>query len=362
MKSRDEIRLNNQPAPAGSAAPAPSASDLDHVDLPSTVISMRQRIKSSLALPVIVVIILITLGGAMVNTQFFQHSIWTLILESCSTAIIVACFEGLIMISGGIDLSVGSTYLAGAMMGASVVYHGHSDLLAILAALGVGLGIGLVNGLLVNYVGISPIIATLGTLFVVEAAVQDISQGNPIGPLPERFTALGQTIWHTVPLLVIIALVFAALVHGMLEHTVIGPRIRAIGGNREAARALGLNPKIASTVLYVLMGAVAAFAGVLEAANLGAGDPTLGTNLELTVIAAVIIGGTSVYGAVGSIPGVVFGSILLALLVVGLVLMHWSGALNDLVLGAVLILAASIAQLRHARTFRMSIKEVENDD
>ncbi len=124
----------------------------EQVGLPSTVLSTRLRMRSSLALPVIAVIAVITFGGAAYTSGFLSGATWINILRTASFTSIVACFEGLVMISGGLDLSVGSTFLAGAMVSAAVANSGQSDVVSILATVGVGVGIGAVNGLLANTV------------------------------------------------------------------------------------------------------------------------------------------------------------------------------------------------------------------
>ena len=211
------------------------------------------------------------------------------------------------------------------------------------------------NGFLINYVGITPIIATLGTLFGVRAIVTTWSGGLPVGPLPDRFTTLGQKTVGTVPVLLFYVVVIAVFAHVLLEYTPFGTTIRAVGANRDAARALGLNPRRASTLVYMLAGRFAALAGALQAAQLGAADPTLGTGLELQVIAAVVIGGISISGSIGTISGAVCGAILLSVLTTGLVLLHFQGDLQNLVVGVVIVLAAGIDQLRKKRMFRTSL-------
>jgi ribose/xylose/arabinose/galactoside ABC-type transport system permease subunit len=329
------------------------------VVMPSTAMTFGSKIRGSLALPVLIVIVLFTLIGGTQNSYFLSGGTWVNILTAASFTSIVACFEGLVMISGGLDLSVGSTFLAGAMVSAELSARGHSTPVVVLATLCVGAGIGAINGVLANYVGIPPIIATLGTLFCVSAVVATLSGGLSIGPLPHRFTDIGSSTWGPIPSVVFWAIGVALIAHVMLRFTTFGIKIRAIGGNRIAAAGLGLNVRRISTIVYILCGVAAAFSGVLEASNLGAGSPTFGTDLELQVIAAVVIGGVSLYGAVGEISGMVLGSILLSLLTVGLLLLHFNPSMQDFAVGLVMVIAVSVDRLRRAVMFKVSSRDVQ---
>lgn len=326
------------------------------VALASTSVSLRRRLQGNSTLAVLVAIVAFTLIGETQTNQFLKYNTWINILENGSFTAIVAIFMALVMISGGLDLSVGSTLVAGAVTAAVLVQRGDSVGVALLVALGVGAGIGVLNGFLINYIEITPIIATLGTLFGVRAIVTTWSGGLPVGPLPERFTVLGQKTIGTVPILLFYVVVIAVLAHVLLEYTTFGTTLRAVGANRGAARALGLNPRRVSTLVYILAGAFAALAGALQAAELGAADPTLGTGLELQVIAAVVIGGISIFGSIGTISGAVCGAVLLSVLTTGLVLLHFQGDLQNFVVGVVIVLAAGIDQLRKKRMFRTSLR------
>ena len=327
------------------------------VDLASRSIPLAQRVKTSPSLPVVAAIVVFTIIGIAETSEFLNGQIWVNIIRDASFTAIVACFEGLVIISGGLDLSVGASFLAGAMT-AGALSQAHGDALAIVGAGGVGIGIGLLNGLLISYLALSPIIITLGTLFATTSVVTTLSGAATIGPLSNSFTVIAEGTWGPIPVVVFYALGIAVCAHVMLEHSSFGTRIRATGGNRGAARALGLNPRRVSTAVYVLSGLFAAWAGLLEAANLGAASPTYGSDLELQVIAAVVIGGTSIYGAIGSMSGAVFGSILLSILATGLILLHINGTMQDFVVGVVIILAVGADQLRNKLMFRTSVRRM----
>lgn len=345
--------------PHQSAAPMGSSSAGGQLGRAQTTLSFRSRVSTSLALPVVVAIVVIVLLGSTQSTLFLSGGTWSNILRASSFVIILASFEAIVLISGGLDLSIGASLLAGAMMAAYAVAYWESIPLAFLAALGVGLLIGCINGLLINWLKVSPIIATLATLFGVSSIVVTLSGGLAIGPLPDAFTAIGNAKAGIVPAVFVYAIVIALGVHVVLEYTYWGTRIRAIGGDREAAEKVGVNVPVTSFAIYAVTGTFSALAGLLLAANLGSGSPTFGVGMELTVIAAVVIGGVSIYGAIGTIPGVVAGSILLSLITVGLVLLRIPGSLQDLFVGLVLVSAVAIDRFRKDRMFRASVRNVK---
>jgi ribose transport system permease protein len=293
--------------------------------------------------------------GGLVND--FLNS-YTLIQTATDASFFAVMAVGatMVIISGGIDLSVGSVLLAGSMVSAALAQDGRGPVLAVLAGIAVGAAVGLLNGVLINYLRISAIIVTLGTLFAVRAIVSWRSGGNPIAPLPDSFTAIGQAEVAGVPLLIGYALVIGLLAHVLLNHTPFGWAARATGGNRTAAHNVGIDVRRLSTIVYVLSGAAAGLAGVLMSARLGSGSPSVGAGFELQAIAAAIIGGASIAGAIGTIPGAMLGALLLSVLGTGLVLLRVDPSLQDLVTGVVLIAAAGLDQLRRTQMFKTSAR------
>lgn len=338
-----------------AAAPSVVGPGTTVVDRAATTLSWRHRLMSSLALPVVSVIVLIVVLGSLWNPLFYSLATWSNILRSSSFIIIVACFEALVIISGGIDLSVGASFLTGAMTAAYIAQYQGSIPLAFAGALLVGLAIGLINGFLASWLLISPIIATLGTLFGVGAIVVTLSGGLAIGPLPDDFSQIGNINLGPIPGVFVYAILIAAGVHIVLEYTDWGTRIRAIGGNREAAIKVGINARRTAIAVYAMTGMFSALAGLLQAASLGSGSPSFGIGMELKVIAAAIIGGVSIYGAIGTMPGVVAGAILLTLITVGLVLLQISGSMQNFFIGLVLIIAVTIDRFRKERMFKASV-------
>ena len=326
------------------------------VDRADTRMSALRRLALSPSLALAVVIIVFVIFGATQTDQFANPLTWINILRTATITAIVAVFATMVFVSGGLDLSVGSVLAAGAMMSAFLAKAGFPPLVAVVAGILVGSLVGLVNGVLINYALIPAIVVTLGTLFAVRSIVSASTRGNPIGPLPADFVIIGQGSFLGVPYLILYAIIVAAIAFVLLHLTNFGWSLRATGGNPGAARSAGINVKRVSVIVYVLSGSAAALAGVLTSARLGSGSPTLGQGFELAVIAAAIIGGTSIAGAIGTVPGALLGALLLSVLGTGLVLLKVDPILQNLVTGIVLVLAAGLDQLRRRQMFRTSAR------
>lgn len=320
---------------------------------PAVRVSLRSRLTGSLVLPAALAVVCITLGGATQSSGFLLGITWRNILITASFSSIVCCGVGTLLIGGGFDLSVGAVYLAGTMLSADLVSHGVPVIIALLAAVAVGAGVGLINGLLVNFVEVSAIMVTLGGMFAVTAIVTSLSGGLSVGPITGDFANLGQGSFLSINYVIWMALGVAVILHVLLEYTPTGTKIRGLGGNRAAMENLSINVRGLSTALYTMCGALAAFAGVLQAANLGAGTPTVGSSLELTAVAAAVIGGVSIWGAVGSISGMVVGSVLLSLITVAISLLHWSGDMANFATGMILVLAVIVDRVRRSQMFQV---------
>jgi ribose transport system permease protein len=328
-----------------------------HAEVPAgeTHLTAVRRIALSPSLAVALTIGLFVLYGLTQTSSFASGQVWINLIQDASFTAIVASFVAILMIGGGLDLSVGSVFSAGAMVSAALAFHGQSPVVAFAGGILVGAGVGLINGGIVNYFSIPPIIVTLGTLFGVSSLV-DHFEAQPIGPLPNSFTDIGQHDLFGLPYIIYVAIIVATIAYLLLHSTTLGWSVRALGANREAARRSGIRVRALSISLYVCSGSAAAFAGALESARLGAGTPDVGNGLELTVIAAVIIGGTSIAGGLGTIPGAVLGSLLLSVLATGLILSHVDPTLEDLATGVVLVVAAGLDQLRRRQMFRASAR------
>ncbi len=314
--------------------------------------SLLARVVTSPQFMVVVVMVLFVVLGATRSPQFLDGQTWINILRNAVFIAIVASFSTLVFVSGGLDLSVGSLFAVGGMATAGLIAAGVPIPLAIVIGTLAGGAAGLLNGLLINYASIPPFITTLGMLYAARSLVIYFTGGQPIAPLPDAFAAVARTNLFGLPVLLYYAAVVVVFAHVLLEKTTFGGDVRAIGGNREAAGNAGINVRLVSTTVYVLSGLSAAFAGMLMAARLGSGQPSTGVSFELQVISAVIIGGTSLFGGIGTVWGSLLGSLVLSILTTGLILLRIDPVLQDFVIGVIIVVAVGIDQLRRRRMFR----------
>lgn len=318
----------------------------------TTTGSWATRLLTSPQFMVVVVMLLFVAFGATQSSQFVNPQTWINILRNAVFIAIVAAFTTLVFVSGGLDLSVGSLFAVGGMASAGFLVAGLPTWLAIVLGTAAGGAAGLLNGVLINYASIPPFITTLGMLYAARSLVVYFTGGQPIAPLPDDFTDVARINLFGLPILLYYAAAILVLAHILLETTTFGGNVRAIGGNREAASNAGINARGISTVVYVLSGLSAAFAGLLMSARLGSGQPSIGVSFELQVISAVIIGGTSLFGGIGTVWGSLIGSLVLSILTTGLILLRVDPVLQDFVVGVIIVVAVGIDQVRRRRMFR----------
>lgn len=262
---------------------------------------------------------------------------------------IVAIGLTYVIITGGIDLSVGSTAALAAVIGADLMQRGTPVLLAVLIALAVGAVAGLVNGLLVTRVQLAPFIVTLGTMTFYRGLALSYTGGQPILSLPDGFKrALGGTVLG-LPIPLVAALVLVGLFTVFLKFTRTGQYILALGGNAEAVRLSGINTNRYITLTYVISGVLAAFAALVLIAQLGAAEPILGSGWELSAIAAAVVGGTSLSGGKGNVVGALLGALLLSMLQNVLTLLGVQAFYQLLATGVIIIGAMVIDRYTRGR-------------
>ena len=273
------------------------------------------------------------------------------VLEQTAINAIVAVGMTFVIISGGIDLSVGSILaLSGIALG-TALEAGAGAPLAIALALAVGLACGLVNGALVTFGRLPPFIATLGMMSVARGAALMLAEGRPISGFGEEFRGLATGRVLTVPAPAIIAAGIYAVAHFVLANTVFGRAAYAIGGNEEAARLSGVHVRYHKTAIYGVAGLMSAAAAVILTARLNSAQPTAGTMYELDAIAATVIGGTSLLGGEGTILGALIGALIMGVLRNGLNLLNVSSFFQQVVIGVVIIGAVLVdmSLKRHRR-------------
>lgn len=251
-----------------------------------------------------------------------------------------------VILSGGIDLSVGSVMAVSGMIAAGTMQNGGGIFVGIVVALGVGIAAGLVNGLLVTKGGITPFVVTLGMMSIARGATLIYSNGYPISGFSETFRFIGGGEILGIPFPVIIFFLVVLTGWAVLTQTRLGRYTYAIGGNEETVKLSGINSDFFKTMVYVISGATAAISALILTSRLNSAGPTAGLTYELTVIAAVVIGGTSLSGGRGSVWGSLIGALLIAVINNGMNLLGISPYFQELVRGVIIILAVYVDRLR----------------
>ncbi len=251
-----------------------------------------------------------------------------------------------VILSGGIDLSVGSVMAVSGMIAAGTMQNGGGIFLGIVVALGVGIAAGLVNGLLVTKGGITPFVVTLGMMSIARGLTLIYSNGYPISGFSETFRFIGGGVILGIPFPVIILFLVVLIGWAVLTQTRLGRYTYAIGGNEETVKLSGINSDFFKTMVYVISGATAAISALILTSRLNSAGPTAGLTYELTVIAAVVIGGTSLSGGRGTVWGSLIGALLIAVINNGMNLLGISPYFQELVRGVIIILAVYVDRLR----------------
>lgn len=338
----------------------------------------------SLMFALVVLILLITVVsgwfGLSGGNKFFS---WQNLMNSLAQAIVIvgllAIGETVVIVAGALDISVGSIASVGSVVAASVLVGvgvgatfsflpTGNVFVAVMAGIIAGALCGVVNGLIVTQLRVNPIIATLGTLAAFAGfAFLLVPEGKPVGVLTQpdftwlaqgRFLTgvsvptLGGGKWTGIPVLTVILVIVAILVHIIMTYTDFGRAIYAIGGNATAARLAGINLSRVRILMYVLSGSIAGLAGVLLAARTTSGNPVNGTGLELQAITAVFLGGAATAGGKGTIFGTFLAVILVGVLNNGMNLLGFNTFVQRIALGFLLVAAVAISQWRQARAER----------
>lgn len=259
----------------------------------------------------------------------------------------------MIIISGGIDLSVGSTIALTSVVTALGIRSGLPPMLAVLAGIVVGGLIGLVNGLAITRLRVIPFIATLGMLGIARGVAKWLADQQTVNVPQTWVNELAVTFPTQASLLVApgvwVSVLLAILVSIVLRNTVFGRRIFALGSNEAAARACGVPTDKLKVWIYALAGLLFGLAGVMQMSRLRQGDPTVAIGTELDIIAAVVIGGGSLSGGEGSILGSMIGALVMAFLRNGSQQMGWPNYIQEIIIGAIIVIAVAIDRLRTSR-------------
>ena len=307
----------------------------------------RHWLLQSLGLTAVVIVLAIIF--TLINPRFATLANMANVLTQASHYIIIAVAMTFVITNAGIDLSVGSVLALVTVIGFAFMKDGMNPLLAVSIMFAMGALLGAFTGTLIALIKIPPFIATLGMMVSLRGLALLHSAGTMHFGLPETLTWLGQGKVFGVPVPVIIAFSVAVIGAWLFNHTKFGLYVRAIGGNREAARLAGVPVNLIEILVYALMGLVTAIGGLIMITRIDSTQATIGTGIEIHIIAAVIIGGTSLFGGRGTIYGTVLGAILLSMMTNALVIAGVDNFWQLVIMGVIVLLAVAINNLRERR-------------
>ncbi len=291
---------------------------------------------------------LITLfvGLIIATPNFFTPTNLSSVVRQTAVINIMALGMTMVIITGGIDLSVGSILALAGCLGTMAMTSGLPVGVGILVGIFTGCAAGLLNGVLTTRLRISPFIVTLGTLLIIRGLALILTNGMPVQNVPKEFSFLGEGSVAGVPFVLILLIAIALVVHVILEHTKLGRYAFAIGSNPDAAFYAGIPVRFHTTVIYGICGMLTGLSGMIESSRLMTGQPTAGQGYELPAIAAVVIGGGSLRGGEGTVVGTLIGAFIMGLLSNGCDLLGIQPFVQQATIGAVIILAVSVDELR----------------
>ena len=312
----------------------------------------------------LVFLIALMIGFAIGEPRFLSPLNLFNIMRQVSVYGLLAVGMTFVILTAGIDLSIGSLLAFAGLVAAAIDKGGISNRfsvgagqealgygwpLAALAAVSVGVAGGWLQGLAITRLKVPPFVVTLGGMSVFRGAALLFAGGGPISGFDADYVWWGQGKIGPVPVPVIIFIIFAVLAHVALRYTRYGRQVYAVGGNPEAARLSGLNVRKVIASVYVIMGFFAGLGAFVLSARLNSSEAVAGIGYELTVIASVVIGGTSLFGGVGTIFGTVVGTMLIGVLLNGLVLLDVSSYIQQIIIGVIIVLAVAFDTFAKSR-------------
>lgn len=312
----------------------------------------RARVEDLLIRNSMVLVLLLVIGYFSYESARFATApnLRTILIASAPFAL-VALGQTVVILTGGIDLSVGSVIALSAMTGARMVV-GHPDRLwlAIVAAVVVGMAAGLVNGLIVSRLNVAPFVATLGMLTAASGLAYVVGHGAPINGLPPEYGKIANTNIIGLPAPVLVMIIGFLVLAAVMKRTSFGLHVYAVGGNRIAAEVAGVNTRRTLTSVYVISGALAGLSGVILSSRVISGPPNLGQGYELDAIAAVVIGGASLLGGRGTVWGTLLGLLLIQTLNNGLDILVVPAYWQAVISGVLIVAAVAVDMWATRRT------------
>ncbi|WP_332630388.1 ABC transporter permease [Halalkalibacter flavus] len=291
---------------------------------------------------IFIILILLIVLMSILTPHFLSATNLINIVRQMSIIGIIAIGVTPIIITKGIDLSSGSVIALVSVVVATFAQGDYPLVVPILVALGVGLLAGLINGTLVAKGMLAPFIATLGMMTAARGAAMLYSDGRPIGGISESFTFIGQGIVFGIPVPVIIFGLVGLVTWVLLNKTKVGRYVYAIGGNEQAAVTAGINVSRIKLMVYAYAGLLGGIAGMILTSRIASGQPQAGIMFELDAIAAAVIGGTSLFGGIGTVGGTIIGALIIGVMNNGLDLLGVSSYWQQIVKGAIIVAAVYI--------------------
>lgn len=284
-------------------------------------------------------LLLLVIVMSILSPRFLKVSNLLNVFTQVSVNAVIAMGMTFVILTGGIDLSVGSILAISGAVAAMVMKTTGNILLALSCALLVGMAIGLINGIIIAKGRLQAFIATLATMTIFRGVTYVFTKGIPISGLDQSFMAIGNERLLGVPWPIIIMIGIFLITAYFLNQTKFGRYVYAIGGNEDSARLSGINTHKAKTIVYMISGLMAAVSGIVVTSRIGSAGATAGEGYELDAIAAVVIGGTSLSGGEGSISGTIIGALIIGILNNGLNLMNVNPFYQSIIKGTVILIA-----------------------
>ncbi|WP_024346721.1 ABC transporter permease [Lacrimispora indolis] len=290
----------------------------------------------------VLILLVICIFAAFLSKSFLSVSNLFNVFKQVTVAGIIGCGMTFVILTGGIDLSVGSILGFAGVVASGVLASTGNTLLAVFTAVAIGITCGIVNGFFISQCGIPPFIATLGMMTLLRGCVLIYTKGSPIPVKIDSYKFIGKGTVLGVPVPVIILIALFLLAHYLLTQTSFGRSIYAFGGNREAARLSGISVKKTEWMAYIINGLLSGIAAVVLTARLGSAQSTSGQGIEMDAIAAVILGGTSLSGGTGFVLPTVVGAMIMGIIDNILTLMNVNPHATNIVKGAVVLIAVLV--------------------
>lgn len=321
-------------------------SNLDRNQAGSSVKSALRSLIEIKEVGVILPIVFAVIIFGMINPDFYSFDNMINIFRNSSFTFIAAIGMTYLLITGSFDLSVGSQMACGGLFAGLLMQAGTPTWIAIVVGILSGVVFGSINGYIIEFIKVPPMVATMSTMMIFRGIVYVVLKGEPLYPLPKDFAVIGQGAIFNIPIIIIITVVLGIIAELVLKYTVFGRMLYAVGGNAESSRLSGIPVRRVKFITYILIGALATFTGVLYASRFGSVQSAIGTGSEMIMIAAAIIGGTSIIGGSGTIFGTLLGSIFMNMITNGMTLAKISPYYQGIVIGLIIVLAVSLDQLR----------------